>query len=261
MRKIFILILALSLGASADHTITRRTTFSDPDAQGMKMTSTTRTKNKRQRIEDVTEMSGFKMSNVRLVMCDLDQEAQLDPDNKIYTVRSLNPVSVMNPDPTKQTRVSKGTGKLSTHVKVQDKGFEKVAQVNAHHWIVDSQMKGTGCVGNFEYKSLREFWTSDLPSFSCPVFNGSWTHQTVNECSVTNEMTGDVAKFMESMAHEVVKEIIYVDGKPSMTRELVDFSKAALDDSLFSLEGYRKVSESEFQQAQQKKMMEMYQPK
>lgn len=259
MKKLLPLLLALSLGASADHTITMRTTFADPAAGGMKMTSTTRTKNKRQRVEDVTEMSGFKMSNIRLVMCDLEQEAQLDPDNKIYTVRSMNPLTYMNPDPNKQTQVNKGTGKMSTHVKVQDKGVEKVAQVNAHHWIVDSQMKGTGCIGNFDYKSTREFWTSDLPSFSCPIYNGSWTSQTINECKVTNEMTGDVAKFMEAMSHEVVKEIIYVDGKPSMTRELVDFSKAALDDSLFSLDGYRKVSDAEFQAAQQKKMMEMYQ--
>jgi hypothetical protein len=46
-----------------------------------------------------------------------------------------------------------------------------------------------------------------------------------------------------------------------MTRELVDFSTAALDDHWFSLEEFKKVSEQEFQAAQQQKMMDMYRPK
>ena len=262
MKKALPLLLALSFGtaAFADHTVTMRTTFEDPAAAAMKMSSVTRTKNKRQRIEDTTDMNGFKMVNVRIVMCDLEQEAQVDPEAKIYTVRSLNPLASMG-DPSKASQVSKGTGKMTTNVKVEDKGVEKVAQVDARHWIVDSAMKGSGCIGSFDYKSRREFWTSALPSFSCPVLNGVWTNQTINECNVSNELTGDVAKFQDSMKHQVVKEYIFVDGKKAMTRELVDFSTAALDDALFSVDGFKKVSEAEFQAAQQQKMMQMYAPK
>lgn len=261
MKKSLPFLLALCLGTSslADHTVTMRTTFEDPAAAQMKMTSVTRTKNKRQRIEDTTDMGVMKMVMIRLVMCDLEQEAQIDPDAKIYTVRSLNPLAAMS-DPSKPVETSKGTGKLSTNVKVQDLGVEKVAQVDARHWIVDSAMKGTGCIGTFDYKAKREFWTSSLPSFSCPVLDGVWTSQDIDGCKATNEMTGDTAKFLESMKHQVVKEIIYVDGKKAMTRELVDFSTAALDDALFSLDGYRKVTDAEFQAAQQKKMMESYKP-
>ncbi len=262
MKKSLPILLALCLGTAslADHTVTMRTTFEDPSAAGMKMTSVTRTKNKRQRTEDTTEMSGFKMNMVRLTMCDLEQEAQIDPDLKIYTVRSLNPVAAVknSEEPAKTT---KGTGKMSNNVKVQDLGVEKVAQVDARHWIVDTATKATGCVGTFDVKSKREFWTSSLPSFSCPVLSGVWENYNADGCQATNEILGDKAKYLESLKHQIVKEIVYVDGKKSMTRELVDFSTAALDDTMFSLDGYKKVTDEEFQAAQQKKMMEMYAPK
>jgi hypothetical protein len=258
--SIILLALCLSTTALADHTVTMRTTFEDPAAASMKMSSVTRTKNQRQRIEDTTDMGVFKMVTVRLVMCDLEQEAQIDPEAKIYSVRSLNALSSMG-DPSKPVQAAKGTGKMTTHVKVEDKGVEKVAQVDARHWIVESAMTGSGCIGTFDYKSRREFWTSALPAFSCPILNGAWTNQDIDGCKVSNEMTGDVDKFMESMKHQVVREIIYADGKKAMTRELVDFSTAELDESLFSLDGYRKVSEEEFQAAQQQKMMDMYKPK
>jgi hypothetical protein len=262
MRTKLTLLLALWLGgaALADHTVTMRTTFADPAAASMKMTSVTRTKDKRQRVEETTDMGAFKMVNVRLLMCDLEQEAQIDPDLKIYTVRSLNALAAIG-DPSKPVQTSKGTGKLSTHVQVQDLGVEKVAQVDARHWIVESSMKGSGCIGTFDYKSKREFWTSAMPSFSCPILSGTWTNQSIDGCQVSNELTGDVARFHDSMKHEVVKEIVFVDGKASMTRELVDFSTAALDDHWFSLEEFKKVSEQEFQAAQQQKMMDMYRPK
>lgn len=253
-----LLTLCLASSAWADHTVTMRTTFNDPAAASMKMTSVTRTKNKRQRIEDTTDAGHFKMVNVRLVMCDQEQEAQVDPELKIYTIRSLNPLAGMT-DPNQPVQTTKGTGKISTHVKVQDLGVEKVAQKDARHWIVDSVMKGTGCVGTFDYKSKREFWTAAMPAFHCPLLSGTWNSQTINDCVVTNELTGDAAKFEESMKHEVIKEFIYVDGKKVMTREMVDFSTAALDDSWFSLDGLKKVSEAEFQAAQQKKMMDAYQ--
>lgn len=259
MKKTLPILLSFCLASAtlADHTVTMRTTMADQSAQGMKMTSVTRTKNKRQRIEDTTEMSGFKMSQVRLVMCDLEQEAQLDPENKIYTVRSLNPTASLNPKG--EQKMGQGTGKISTHVKVTDKGLEKVAQKDARHWIVESKSVGTGCVGTFDYSTTREFWTSDLPAFTCPVLNGTWTKQTIDGCQVSNELTGDVEKFKQSYSHDVVKEIFYLDGKASMTREMVDFSLAELDQALFTLDGYKEVSESEFQAAQQQKMMKMYQ--
>ena len=37
--------------------------------------------------------------------------------------------------------------------------------------------------------------------------------------------------------------------------------KAELDQALFSLDGYKKVTDAEFQAAQQQKMMQMYMPK
>ena len=101
------------------------------------------------------------------------------------------------------------------------------------------------------------FYTKDVEA----ILNGTWKNADYDGCKVTNEITGDVDKFYQSMKNQVVKEITYVDGKAQMTRELVDFSTAELDQALFSLDGYKKVTDAEFQAAQQQKMMQMYMPK
>ena len=257
------LLLSLANSVLADHTITMRTTFHDPAAAEMKMSSVTRTKDQRQRVEDITEFSGMKMVSVRLLMCDKEQQAQLDPEAKIYTVQSLRPdLSMSDPGPTGQAaKVKEGQGKILSHYKVEDKGMEKIAQFDAHHWIVDSKVKGSGCIGTFDIESKREFWSADLPTFSCPILN-TWSNatQTVDKCQVSYENTGDVDAFQRAMQGQIVKEITYQDGKPVMTREVVDFSTALLDESLFSLEGYKEVSEAEFQKAQAEKMMRLYSP-
>lgn len=261
MRKTLAILLTLALGtaALADHTVTTRTTFADPSAAEMKMTSITRTKNKRQLVEDTTDMGEFKMVMVRLTMCDLDQVAQVDRDAKIYAVSPLCP-AIGSKDP-EEIKAKPGTGKMTTNVKVEDKGVEKVAQLDARHWIVDLDLTTTGCMGNSKLNTRREFWTSALPAFSCPMINGAWSTADYEGCKMTNEVLGDVDKFYESMKFQVVKEITYANGKAQMTREVVDVSTAELDDALFSLDGYKKVSEAEFQQAQQQKMMQMYMPK
>jgi hypothetical protein len=182
----------------------------------------------------------------------------------VYTVEDLQAATLPagNPfDPERESKVSKGVGKVTTHFKVEDKGTEKIANLDARHWIVDSKMSGSGCIGTFNVDSKREFWTASLPTFSCPKLD-SWTipsSQTVNECQVTNETTGDVTAFYDSMKGVIVKEITYNAGKPAMTRELVDYSTAELDDSLFSLEGYRKVDKGEFERLRQESMMKLMQ--
>lgn len=254
------ILLGLGTAACADYTITMRTTFADPSAQQMKMTSVTRTKGKRQRIEETTDMGMMKMVNVRLILCDLKEEARIDLENRIYTLKTMNPIPVLDHDDDQPAKLKKGTGKIVTDVKVQDKGVEKVAQLDAHHWVVSTHMKATGCIGTYDMTVKREFWTADLPTFSCPILSGTWTQQTVGECQISQELTGDVLLYTESTKHEVVKEIIFQEDKPQMTRELVDYSKAELDDTLFSLDGMTKVSEAQFQQAQTQKMMKMYMP-
>lgn len=263
MKTTCTLLLAFSLAttALADHTITMRTTFADPAAASMKISSVTRTKDQRQRVEDTTEMNGLKMVSVRLLMCDKEQQALLDPEAKIYTVQSLRPEIAGDPTQAGQApKAKEGVGKILSHHKVEDKGMEKIAQFDAHHWIVETKMKGSGCIGTFDIESKREFWSADLPTFSCPILNTWSGTQTIDECQVTYENTGDAAAFQTAMKGQVVKEIIYQDGQPSMTREVVDFSTALLDESLFSLEGYKEVSEAEFQKAQTEKMMRMYTP-
>jgi len=71
--------------------------------------------------------------------------------------------------------------------------------------------------------------------------------------------TGDVKLADAASQGEPVKEILYHEGKPTMTTELVEYSTASLDDHWFSLDGLKAVSDSEFRQQQQQKMMQMFQ--
>lgn len=258
MKKFLILFLFFCLGATAlaDHRITMRTTMAESGMEGFKMTQVTLTKGKRQRVEDVTEVAGHKIVQVRLVMCDTEQEASLDPEAKIYTVRSLLPGNLEGV--TEDRELKEGTGTIKTHVKVTDKGAEKVAGHDAHHWLLDTDMSGSGCIGEFAYSSQREIWTADLPTFNCPILSGQWAESTFDGCKVKNEVTGDVDLFNQAMSRQVVKEIFFQDGKKIMTRELVEYSTAELDSTLFSLEGYRKVTQAEFDKASQERMMRMY---
>lgn len=257
-RTLCLLLLSLlPTGAYADVRYTMRTTFADPQAAGMKMSTVTSVKDKRQRIEDVTEVQGMKTSSVRLILCDTEQEAELDPELKIYTLKKLQPDLA----PPTEKGYSAGTGTLTMSYTVQDKGTQKIAGLDARHYLIDQQMKGSGCVGTFDHTSRREIWTHPLPVFRCPVLEQTWATQssrTVDQCKLTVTSSGDVEAFNRANQDTVVKEIVYQDTKPLMTRELVEYSTAALDPALFTLDGYREVSRAEFDQARQEKMMKLY---
>ena len=242
----------------ADHRITVRTTMADPAMSSFKMTNVTSTKNKRQRIEDTTEISGHATTQIRLVMCDTEQEALLDPEDRIYTVRPLKPGGISDSvNPTEPAK--KGSGKIETQVRVEDRGSERLADFDTRHWWVDSKIKGSGCVGDFEHETQREVWTTaSLPTFECPLLNDNWTTSSWDGCTCTNVVTGDVEQYRLSTKGQVVKEVIYQNGKPMMTRELIDYSTAELDQTLFSLEGYREVSQSEFDRVLKDRIAKAY---
>ncbi len=82
----------------------------------------------------------------------------------------------------------------------------------------------------------------------------------MEQCKIKVIQKGDVQLYMAATRFEPVKEIMYQDGKAMMTTELTEYSNAALDDSWFSLDGLKQVSDGEFQQQMQSKMMRQFTP-
>ena len=263
--------------AHADARYTKKITYSSAEmsGQGMSSTSTTYIKGKRERKETVTQVGPMHMVQTEMTLCDQEKHVRLDSDLKIYVSTSLRPQlggaapaprGPMGATPEKSDPVKSGTGTYTMTYRVEDLGVEKVANLDAHHYRIHMSMVASGCAGDNTTDLDREIWTAaNLPRLVCPVrdVTGDFSMKpegTANPCKIKVIQKGDVKLFMTASAGEVVKEIFYHDGKPMMTTELTEYSSAPLDDSLFSLEGMKSVSDEEFGRLQQEKMMKQFRP-
>jgi len=133
--------------------------------------------------------------------------------------------------------------------------------LQTRHFRIKMTMTTTGCCGDSHLVQEREVWMApELPRLVCPLREGQRDYSDRSggpgdECKVKVTRSGDLKLYDEAMQGEAVKEILYMDGKPLMTTELVEYSKALLEDSLFSLDGLRKVSSEEFESQKQQQMM------
>ncbi|MBN9417821.1 MAG: hypothetical protein J0I12_20395 [Candidatus Eremiobacteraeota bacterium] len=266
MKKTLALLALASLmfPAHADVRYTKKVTFNQGDADGMSMNTTTFLKNRRERIDTVMQAGPMKIQQSELTLCDLEKRARLDSELKIYTSSSLRPHLLEKRNPMGQEEkpepeVKPGTGTYTMTYKVQDLGVEKVANLDTHHYRVQVLMESTGCAGESKNTIDREVWIADLPRLVCPVLDATGDF-SMEQCKIKVIQKGDVQLYMAATRFEPVKEIMYQDGKAMMTTELTEYSNAALDDSWFSLDGLKQVSDGEFQQQMQSKMMRQFTP-
>ena len=272
MKKLALLALAFLISpAHADVRYTKKVTFNQGDGEGLSMLTTTFLKNRRERLETSMQAGPMKIQQVELTLCDLEKKARLDPELKIYTSSPLRPQlsELRNPmerDNKPEATVKPGTGTYTMTYKVQDLGVEKVAGLDTHHYRMQVNMVSSGCAGDSQNNIDREVWIADLPRLECPVrdvsgdFSLKASESDPSSCKIKVVQQGDVKLYLAAMRGEAVKEILYHDGAPMMTTELTEYSSAALEDSLFSLDGLNAVSESDFQQQMQAKMMRQFRP-
>lgn len=264
-KKLAILALAsLFSTAYADVRYTKKVTFNQGDAEGMSMHTTTFLKNRRERIDTVMQAGPMKIQQSELTLCDLEKRARLDSELKIYTSSSLRPHladsrNPMGEEKKAEPEVKPGTGTYTMTYKVQDLGVEKVANLDTHHYRMQILMESTGCAGESKNTIDREVWIADLPRLVCPVLDATGDF-SMEQCKIKVIQKGDVQLYMAATRSEPVKEILYQDGKAMMTTELTEYSSAALDDSWFTLDGMKQVSDGEFQQQVQSKMMRQFTP-
>lgn len=273
MKKTLVLCAILAVGAHADVRYTKKVTYAQMESQGdeggFSMKTITYLKGKRERKETLMQMGPMTMNQVELTLCDQEKRARIDPDLQIYVAESLRPqlhtapINPMEGQPAKAAPVKGGTGTYTITYKVQDLGPEKIAGLDTHHYRIKMTMVASGCAGDTNTTMEREVWMATLPRLVCPVRDAGADFSIHSEgrtpCKVKVVSNGDVKMFQKASQGEPVKEIMYQDGKPLMITELVEHSTAPLPDNLFSLDGLRSVSDSDFQQQQQQKMMKQFQ--
>lgn len=207
-------------------------------------------KGKRQRVETVTDMGQIKINTVALTLCDKHENIQLDTELKIYTSTPMGGGSDAKSDG------ATGKGEMISTYTVKDMGKEKIANLDAHHWMVSTHQKGSGCVGTVDTTMKSEVWVAPVQTLNCPE-SGAYAQPN---CKVTMVEKGDVKLMRAAYRGMIVKMITYMGEQKVSEQEFVDYSTAALADSLFAVPAdYKKVTQAEFQQQQQQKMMKAYQ--
>lgn len=275
MKKTLMICALLAVAAQADVRYTKKVTYAQMESQGdeggFSMKTITYLKGKRERKETLMQMGPMNMNQVELTLCDQEKRARVDPELQIYVAESLRPqvhAAAANPmtgaPAQKAAPVQGGSGTYTFHYKVQDLGPEKLAGMDTHHYKITMTMVASGCAGDTNATIEREVWmAAALPRLVCPVRDAggdfSINHDGGPPCKIKVVSTGDVKLFQQASRGEAVKEILYQDGKPVMTTELVEHSTAPLPDSLFSLDGLKPVNDAQFQEQQQQKMMKQFQ--
>ncbi|MBN9414894.1 MAG: DUF4412 domain-containing protein [Candidatus Eremiobacteraeota bacterium] len=238
-----LLLGSVALGAAADVRYTSKT-----GASTATVTTTTWVKNKRQRMEMVTDMGTMKTKIVTLTQCDQRQNVTLDTDLKIYYVTPFG-------DGGGKAEGNQGNGTITNTYTVKDLGTETIAKLKAHHWMVTTQTKTTGCAGNTDNTSKVEVWTAPIPVLNCPESAA----QSQPTCKIKFEEKGDVKGMRSAYNGMPVKMITYQGNQQTSVIEFVDYSTDALADNLFAPPSdYKKVTMAEFQQQQQQKMMQQF---
>jgi hypothetical protein len=191
----------------------------------------------------------MKMNMVSLTLCDRHETVQLDPDLKIYTVTAMGGGSAKSDGAT-------GKGEMVSTYGVKDLGMEKISGLNTHHWMVSTHQKGSGCVGNVDSNTRSEIWVAPVQTLNCPE---SMAYTQPN-CKVTMVEKGDVKQMHAAYSGMIVKMISYMGEQKISEQEFVDYATTPLADSLFAVPAdFKKVTQAEYQQQQQQKMMKMYQ--
>lgn len=269
----YALAIGLALMATSSRADLRYTTqmaFGEPGSErtvGQGSRTTTFVKNNDERVESVIAIGPIAMKSVTLILCQKKQVLQLDPELKIYTVSPLNaaPASLIgasNMAPGRSgpatPKAKTGTGKIVMTYAVEDKGTEKVLNLDARHSIITIQTQSSGCAGNATTTMKMEVWTAPIQTVNCPArfvgtdSSGASDAGDTDGCKVSYEFRGDVEKMKEIFSGMIVQQKLYQDDRVVMTQTLREHSLAELDPALFTVPAdFRKVSEDEFNSARQ----------
>jgi hypothetical protein len=237
-------ILTMSTSALADIKVKSRVTMS-----GQSYESASYIKGKRQRTETMNGMM------TTITQCDFGRSLVLYPQTKTYMVNLFDDGSVAKPErPTDTKSVKTQTtsgGVVTTTTTIKDTGERKqMFGYTARHLIITMETESSPDACNkTKTKMETDGWYIDFANdFSCqvtPASSQNYKTQKPGGCMDKYQMkTIGTAK----RGYPVIEKMTMYDegGKPSTTMlsEVLEISKAALEDSLFDVPAdYREVKD------------------
>ncbi len=243
----------------------------------MAISTTKWAKKDAQRSETSMKLGPITMTNAEITRCDEGQTYQLLPDQKVYAVAPLTPGGGLmpqmpsmggrggfpgmggRPDAAKLDTPETGTSAIDT--KLKDLGTEKIIGIDTKHYEVDMTVTSTGCAGTDTKSIVMETWVADIPTpVPClalsPEDASKMAAHLKASCDVKTTFTGDVTGMKQAFSGFLMKMKVSTGKGSGFTKEVTMLSRAELPDAPFSLgEDWKKVSDSEFQQAKQRAMM------
>lgn len=213
---------------------------------GQTMENTTYIKGKRQR----TEMAGGMM--VTLMECDLNRDVQLNPQTKTYMVTSYDDSSAPVQGPTVQTKAVETTkgGVMYVTTTIKDTGERKqMFGYTARHIIqtIETESSADSC-NPTRSKMEMDMWVIDAEF-------GLQCNETRRYLPYKNSKNGGCQDRIEQKTigtaksgYPVYQKMTSTDPSGqsfSMISEVVEFSKATLDQNLFEIPAdYREVKDA-----------------
>ena len=266
-----LLIAGTSVGARADikYTQVNSTPFSDDGTLKPMMTMTTFTRAGQQRVDSSVQIAGFKQLETNVTTCAKHQRVTWDAALKIYTVESLDKNGqVVQPaapadNHTSSQPAKHDTGKIVSTINVKALGTETVAGRLARHYLLNFDVQEYGCAGKDHIHTKQEIWIADvvIPAFDCGsrLDVAALSHaQFKSDCDCAFEQKGDISALANAYKGVIVKMKMF-DGdstKVIMAQETTMISQAKLTDADFNVpDGFKLLSEKEYQQARSKAMM------
>ncbi|HEX9997235.1 MAG TPA: hypothetical protein VGB45_08840 [Abditibacterium sp.] len=220
-----------------------------------------------QRTESSFQMGPVEQRSVTLTLCATKQMVTLDPNLKIYYVTPL--VSASKSAEGTQTPAKTGTAKTGTMtttlVSLTELGPEKVGEFDARGYEIVTRMQTAGCMGNSDTTFKQQVFVAPGVDISTDggcndAVPAMGANRGSDGCNVSYVRKGDWAAYEKVMRSLPVKTRIFTsaaDTKAQSEMATTQVSRAPLPESLFSVPtDFKKVSQTEFQTAQTRAMME-----
>jgi hypothetical protein len=222
-----------------------------------------------ERTETNMKFGPVEMKTISIRLCEKNQSFKIDPRLKIYTLENSGSgagetgaaQNGASAKPAGNTGAA-GTGKMTVTSTVQDLGTGKVAGFETRHYMITSKMQSSGCAGNSSLDSKMEVWVADIrDAVPCQQNGPNYAEMaggnSRSDCKIAFEQKGDTAAISKVYSGLVMRMKMYNGNQVIATQEVSMLSQAKLDDEPFAVPAdYKQVSEQEFQQAQQRAMME-----
>lgn len=214
-----------------------------------------------ERVETSYQFGAAEQRSVTLTLCAKKEMYNLDPALKIYYAMPLVKVA-------KAASASKGatkTGSMTmTLVSLKDVGAETVGGTKARCYEVVTRMQTSGCLGNMDTTSKQHLCMAAATNLGsdvgCTDMMPGSSGSAGNECKTSYIRKGDWSRYEKLLRGLQVRTRTFSGATSKIVQSEIQtsgISRAKLPGSLFALPAdYRRVSSTEFQQAQSRAMME-----